>query len=161
MRFAQAVSLAFRKTFQFHGRATRSEYWWFALAVMLGTVVLFAIWAVIMNSDVFAPLVPFTFLLPIIMTIPAISLSVRRLHDLNFSGWWLLVYSIVPKIAATASQQAARAGVPVVGQQVVPVISILTMIIVYGGFLYYFSQRGTIGSNDYGPDPLEEPLNTV
>jgi uncharacterized membrane protein YhaH (DUF805 family) len=124
---------------------------------MLGTVVLFAIWAVIMNSDVFAPLVPFTFLLPIIMTIPAISLSVRRLHDLNFSGWWLLVYSIVPKIAATASQQAARAGVPVV----VPVISILTMIIVYGGFLYYFSQRGTIGSNDYGPDPLEEPLNTV
>jgi uncharacterized membrane protein YhaH (DUF805 family) len=155
MNFTQSISSAFRNTFQFKGRASRSEYWWFMLATLLGTALIFGLWAVLSDIEALFPLLPLTFLVPIVLMVASISLSIRRLHDLNLSGWWFLVYSFVPKLAATATKEAGQVGIPMVGQQVIYLISIVTMIAVYGGFAYYFLQRGTIGPNEYGPDPLD------
>jgi uncharacterized membrane protein YhaH (DUF805 family) len=81
----------------FTGRARRAEYWWFTL-IVTGIAILGSIIALILSSiseplgfTAFAVLV----LAYLAILIPALALSVRRLHDTNKSGWFLLL-SIVP-----------------------------------------------------------------
>ena len=71
-----------RRAFDFSGRSTRSEFWWFSL---------FQILSVIAVSIV----LPFlSVLYTLILFIPAIAVSIRRLHDIGKSGWWLLAILI-------------------------------------------------------------------
>lgn len=73
---------------QFSGRASRSEYWWFVLAsVLVIFVAAFVDW--IAGSAV-VTVIAYLFLI-----IPGIAVSVRRLHDTNRSGWYLLL-NLVP-----------------------------------------------------------------
>ena len=72
----------------FNGRASRSEYWYFVLAYLIVYVIFFAL----------ASAVPVLGLLGIAflgLIIPAIAVGVRRLHDLDKSGWWYLL-GLVP-----------------------------------------------------------------
>jgi uncharacterized membrane protein YhaH (DUF805 family) len=78
-----AVSAALRNTFDFSGRASRSEYWWFVLAF----------WVLYLTSIVLAPTIGVLVLLAGI--VPIVSVGVRRLHDLDKSGWWFLI-SYIP-----------------------------------------------------------------
>ena len=73
---------------QFSGRASRSEYWWFVLASFL---VIFT--AAIIDGVIGSIIV--TSLAYLFLIIPGIAVSVRRLHDTNRSGWYLLV-NLVP-----------------------------------------------------------------
>jgi len=78
----------------FSGRATRSEYWWFQLAMMIGlggfATVMFGAAAAIEGSIggilAMLPLLAYLAILP-----PALAVIVRRLHDLGKSGWMILV----------------------------------------------------------------------
>lgn len=70
--------LSLQRTFQFSGRAQRAEYWYF----MLFTLILFFI----------SGLVPILGLIFLPLIITQISLSVRRLHDINLSGWWAVLF---------------------------------------------------------------------
>ena len=72
------------KYFQFSGRASRKEYWIFSLS--------FFLLCFFLTFFQFFYLHFFTFL---ILIIPSISLDVRRIHDINLSGWWLLIVCIV------------------------------------------------------------------
>lgn len=98
-----AVKNFFRKYFQFSGRASRSEYWWVQLAIAILTIVLFAIYVLfyaLIGSNGEPPswalslfflyicVVP---LIAVALMIPNISLTVRRLHDANYSGWLYLI----------------------------------------------------------------------
>lgn len=70
----------------FEGRSSRSEFWWFFLwvfgiSLVTGTLSLFAermLWTLVM-----------VFLLTILL--PTMALTVRRLHDIGWSGWWALL----------------------------------------------------------------------
>lgn len=90
---------------KFSGRATRSEYWWIALFFFL--VALLVQLAAVVTSD---PALTFyhqdgvsllfmigILLLIVFSIVPIISLSVRRLHDSNNSGWLFLV-TLIPII---------------------------------------------------------------
>jgi uncharacterized membrane protein YhaH (DUF805 family) len=77
---------------QFSGRASRSEYWWFAVASLL-LVIAAAIVDIAIGSFVV------TSLAYLFIIIPGIALSVRRLHDTNRSGWYLLL-NLVPVIGS-------------------------------------------------------------
>jgi uncharacterized membrane protein YhaH (DUF805 family) len=99
--FSTAVKRFFQKYATFSGRASRSEYWWAALFNGAITTVLY-IMAMVMA---FAGADPATgepgagFFLPLILMslyglavfIPGIAVSVRRLHDANFSGFMYLL----------------------------------------------------------------------
>jgi len=63
----------------FRGRASRSEYWWFYL---FSALVLFA--AVVIDLLLLN-------LVALALFIPTLATSVRRLHDVGRSGWWLLL----------------------------------------------------------------------
>ena len=82
-----------------------------------------------------------------IAAIPGISAAIRRLHDLGRSGWWYLLIAV-----------------PVVGFMLAPAEddtisdteAFAAILILCGAatLQYWFLQRGTIGENRFGPDPL-------
>ncbi len=82
MNLPEAVKKCFKKYFDFKGRASRSEYWYFVLFIFLGYIVGFLL---LLITPLFAWLLG-GFIIGII--IPAISVSARRLHDINKSGWF-------------------------------------------------------------------------
>lgn len=73
------IKKAFVNYANFKGRASRKEFWYFTLFNLLVTVFLS-----ILNVGLLF------FLYFAIVFIPSLSVSVRRLHDVNKSGWWIL-----------------------------------------------------------------------
>ena len=72
--FAGAIALGFQRYFDFSGRSSRSEYWWwFLFNLLVGWI-------------------PFVGL---VLLIPNIAIGVRRLHDINRTGWWLLLWFVL------------------------------------------------------------------
>ena len=74
----------------FEGRASRPEYWWFILAYFIVNVILGIIPKV---GTVLSGI------LALALLIPSIGVAVRRLHDINKSGWWYLLI-LVPIVGA-------------------------------------------------------------
>lgn len=88
MTFGESVSTCLKKYFVFKGRASRSEYWWFQLIVSPSYFI----------STVFENDISYIFLgITLFTLIPAISAGVRRLHDTNRSGFFVLI-SFIPLI---------------------------------------------------------------
>lgn len=95
LSFTQAIKLAFKKAVKFKGRATRSEYWWFALFQVGVTGVPFALEYVYLDSsNIFLVL---STLISCILFLPSISIDVRRMHDVNLSGG-LVFIQLIPVI---------------------------------------------------------------
>lgn len=107
--YRQAIITCFKKFAYFKGRARRREFWYFELFCVLLSLVLS------LFSDSLATLAM------LITFIPNLAVSVRRLHDIGRSGWWMLLVFI-------------------------PIIGILWL-------LFWATQEGTTGSNQYGESP--------
>ena len=83
----------------FSGRATRAEYWYFTLFNILALFVLAIIDGVIGSFNAEAGIGLLGGIYSLAVLIPNIAVSVRRLHDTDRSGWWLLIY-LIPLIGA-------------------------------------------------------------
>jgi uncharacterized membrane protein YhaH (DUF805 family) len=83
MPIVDAVKTCFAKYADFNGRASRGEYWWFFLAVLLASAV-----AITISYRLYT-------LISLLTLLPTIAVGARRLHDTNRSGWWQLL-SLVP-----------------------------------------------------------------
>jgi len=81
----------------FKGRAVRSEFWYFALAsaiiqISLSIIDIIIGWEVgIIDGIQTLPLFETSRLL---LIVPFISVTVRRLHDINKNGWWSLLWGL-------------------------------------------------------------------
>ena len=78
------TDIIFKHYFDFEGRETRKVFWlytlnMFIIYILLGTLSLNIIGA----------------LISILVFLPSLGIFVRRLHDINFSGWWFLI-SLIP-----------------------------------------------------------------
>ena len=95
MSFADAVTnVVINNYVNFEGRASRSEYWWFILFNLIINIVTFAIDSTLGTMITYdMGYVGFIALLALLL--PSISVSVRRLHDIGKSGWWILI-GIIP-----------------------------------------------------------------
>jgi uncharacterized membrane protein YhaH (DUF805 family) len=88
--FGQAIALGFQNYFTFQGRATRSEYWYFFLFCLIanfaaGLVIGFLGALIGLSLEAIQMLA----ILPgLVLFFPNLSVSIRRLHDVNRSGWW-------------------------------------------------------------------------
>lgn len=80
---------------KFDGRISRQQYWMFALYSMLIGLVLNICIVLLPYLAVFGIIYSFALL------VPSICLIIRRLHDVNLSGWWFLI-SLVPLLGAIA-----------------------------------------------------------
>lgn len=81
----EAIQRVLSKYADFSGRAPRSEYWWWTLAAGIGAFV-----AGLLGDAVTIIFLVATFL-------PSLAVTVRRLHDIDKSGWWVLI-SIIPLV---------------------------------------------------------------
>jgi uncharacterized membrane protein YhaH (DUF805 family) len=76
----------------FEGRARRSEYWWFVLIHVLILLVLYVISRSIGNTLLYT-------LYSLAVFLPGLAVAVRRLHDTDKSGWWVLI-ALIPIVGA-------------------------------------------------------------
>ena len=95
MGFSDAVQNVLMNNYaNLDGRASRSEYWWFVLfnlIVNIVTLVIDLTLGTMVTYDMgYVGLIAFLALL-----LPTVSVSVRRLHDIGKSGWWILL-AIIP-----------------------------------------------------------------
>jgi uncharacterized membrane protein YhaH (DUF805 family) len=81
-----------RRYAEFSGRSRRQEYWMYTLGIVIAGIVLQVIEGIVglsgMVGGVYGPL---TAILGLGTLVPSIAVAVRRLHDTDRSGWWLLL----------------------------------------------------------------------
>lgn len=147
----------FRFYFTFKGRATRRDFnIRYALVWFIGLI------AASLLDFFFAPNGdgdgPFSTAWTLIMFVPTLAVTCRRLHDLGYSGWWqLLVYSLSITLIGIL---AVILGVAVLTNPLVGglggLLAVLALLVFYLVFFVLLcAKRGTKGPNKYGPDPLE------
>lgn len=81
----------------FEGRARRKEYWYFVLFYCLALVALAIVDGLTGTFEVEVGLGLLSGLFALATLVPAFAVSVRRLHDTNRSGWWLLI-GLIPLV---------------------------------------------------------------
>ena len=88
--FVESLLLFFKNYLNFSGRSGPSAYWWYLLWSLIFTILFAQIDSLALDisaEDLFSLSSAFA----LITLIPSISLSFRRLHDIDKSGWWLLI----------------------------------------------------------------------
>lgn len=125
---------AYRRNYaNFKGRASRAEYWYFSLFNFLSfglAIALDVLLLVLMDGGIWIdeytqiPLIIFSILYFFISFIPGLSVSIRRLHDTNHSGWWLLL-------------------------MIIPIINLIGYWVIF----YFFVVSSDVGRNAYGENP--------
>ena len=84
MTFQESIKHCLTNYANFNGKATKSEFWWFFLFQVLAVVV----------AEIISPTLGS--LVSLLLFIPYLAVAVRRLHDVNKSGWWqLLIFTII------------------------------------------------------------------
>lgn len=96
MGLKEAIRTVFKKYGTIQGRARRSEYWYWQLAIILAYMLIglisISLSGVFQNEETGGAVFGILFVLLSIATmIPSITLTVRRLHDINKSGWWYFI----------------------------------------------------------------------
>ena len=94
----------------------------------------------------------------IAVMVSSVFVGIKRLHDRNKTGWWLLPYYFVPMILFGISFYLGY-----MADEATP-LSMLTSLLGLAAMLWVFVDlgclRGTIGPNQYGPDPVAPALAT-
>lgn len=167
--------LPLKRYAEFSGRSRRMEFWMFQLFQWLVYFAVFALMMIIgggalMTGDprAFASIggammaiFGLYFLFALAMLIPSIAVAVRRLHDTERSGWWILaplsgyVIMLIGTVMAAGSPDNPGLG---------GILAMVGMIAVIGlgiTLLVFMFLEGTRGPNKYGPDPKGEALDKV
>ncbi len=79
---------AMRRYVDFDGRTSRSQYWFFVLVFYGGGILLL----MLLPNDFFQPTLVILFL---VHALPSLAITVRRLHDFDASGWWMLLHGVL------------------------------------------------------------------
>jgi uncharacterized membrane protein YhaH (DUF805 family) len=150
--------------FGFRGRINRAK-WWLAVLIYIIVGVVAAIIAAIVGENI-GSLVTLAALIPQVWIY--LAAGVKRLHDLNRTGAWLVVFLLGPVVlvilffvivgmdvlVAIANQDldaATLARVGITGA----IMGLLVFILGIWALIWLGCLRGTVGPNQYGPDPLE------
>ena len=146
--FQEAIKKGFNNYFVFGGRATRAEFWWWQLFNVAIQIVGSIVDAVTGLPSIFGTL------LGLALLIPSISLATRRLHDINKSGWWQLLWLLpvaIGIIIALVSWIADLHDWAFYGTAIA-ILIVFTLIVVVL-LIYLYVRQGDDGSNKYGEDP--------
>jgi uncharacterized membrane protein YhaH (DUF805 family) len=135
--------------FTFDGRSSRARFWIAGLIFVVVYAVMTIIDYVTDQSVVFQAL---NGMCIIVIVIASIAVGVKRLHDRNKSGWYLLLFYFVP---CTLAALSVLIGAFVEDSSIIAtVLALLALALVVWAFVEMGCLRGTIGVNQYGPDPV-------
>src|SRR5262245_50540211 len=135
--------------FGFQGRINRAKWW---LAILIYVVAASLIIGLVLGVEeaVATPTLSANWIIAVLLYIPilisAIALGIKRLHDRNKSGWWLVLFYVVP--------YALQGIGTLMGEGIGMVLSLIGGAISIWALVELGILRGTIGANQYGPDPV-------
>ena len=141
MGFGEAIRTCFSKYATFSGRARRSEYWFFWLFTTIALLVAELIDAAATGSRIVETIIG------LVLAVPSLAVLVRRLHDVDRTGWWVLL-TFVPMIAFI------MVAMPVARSMLAVYFILLVVLVVWIVLLVWCCKRGTPGPNRYGSDPF-------
>ena len=148
--------------FTFTGRINRAKYWLAVVIYLAITILLIALGLILFGDsllaiddeaadDIAAGLlsrgVGFTLIVLVVyipMVISGFMVGIKRLHDRDKSGWWLLVFYVLPGLLNTIGESLAAGWIFAVASFAISIWALIEL-----GIL-----RGTAGPNRFGPDPL-------
>jgi len=138
--------LPYSRYFDFSGRSSRAEYWYFtALMWFVNLLILLA--QQLLGEAVEGVLMLVNALFGLGSFIPSISVTVRRLHDINRSGFVFLGYGVGICAVAGLVPVAAVIGSVAAG------LLILGVVVLFVKFLILTVTEGDRGPNSYGSNP--------
>ena len=163
--------------FSFQGRINRAKLWLFIPIVFAIEVVYFILFSVLFGGSMIAILkggpgglmaggasmglgAILTCALVLIIIIAGLALAVKRLHDRNKTGWWLIVFWLIPFVincailVNTIGAMHDTSGALPMTNPVMMVLRLASFALGLWGFVELYCLRGTAGDNQYGPDPL-------
>jgi len=147
MDFMTAVKTCFTQKYaKFEGRASRSEYWWFFLFVVLGSIV-----AMFLG--------PLSFIFTLAIIVPMLAVGFRRLQDTGRPGWWIVIPAVLsllntllapdmPDEAAIAAGEFPDTG-SVLLSGILGIIGLIVSLV----FLWFLTRPSQPETNQYGPPP--------
>lgn len=162
MTFTAAVRHVLSHYATFRGRADRAEFWWWQLAVLLAGIVASALDRAADATVGVAVLVP---LLTLAVLVPNLAVAVRRLHDSDLVGWWVLapvllvaggVLMLVGAVVAALADGFSEGGSSGNGFGAALALAALGALLLLGGLvtqLVLMLRAGTPGPNRFGPAP--------
>jgi uncharacterized membrane protein YhaH (DUF805 family) len=142
--------------FGFKGRINRGKYWLAVLIYVIVSLVMATIGYFAEDALSFQLL---NLIVSIAATVSGIAVGLKRLHDRDKSGWWLLMFYLVPSLlfGIGALTFFYGVGADAVGGVIGgTVISLAGLAIVIWAIVELGCLRGTLGPNRFGPDPLVE-----
>ena len=93
MNMKEAVVSVLTNWNNFSGRACRSEFWYFVLATFLVSMIISIIEIATGMADIeSAEMGILSIILTLLLIVPGLSVTARRLQDRGWSGWWQLLY---------------------------------------------------------------------
>jgi uncharacterized membrane protein YhaH (DUF805 family) len=135
-----------QKYADFSGRASRAEYWWYALGVVVCLIVLMIAESMLgLQRLVMGVYGPLTLLFSAAIFVPNITAGIRRLHDTGRPGSYVLLWLVPWAISVVV--RLLGAGVLING--LVGLVTLVSCIVL----LVFLVQPGTPGNNRYGPNP--------
>ena len=148
MTFSESIkTVVFKKYATFKGRASRSEYWWYMLFASLISLLGAVIASTLYGDPSELTLFDIVWLL---IFLPGLAVGIRRLHDVNKSGWWLLypwLGLILVPIASLFDDTSLMDSMVVIS------FSLMTLGYLY--VLYLAIKKSDSGENQYGKNPVE------
>jgi uncharacterized membrane protein YhaH (DUF805 family) len=145
----------------FKGRATRYDFnVYYALVMFIGSIVAGLIDWSIQGEALITQNAPtiFSNAWNVIIIWPTLAVTCRRLHDLDYSGWWQAAVYLLPIVFI--GFLVMTFGFAILGNPFAAgtsmILAFLAIVIFYLGFFVILSCiRGTKGPNRFGADPLE------
>ena len=144
----------------FSGRASRPEFWWYVLGLCIAFVVVAIVESIVGISHMFwYTWGPLTLLLRLATIVPSLAVAVRRLHDTDRPGWWVLL-PLIPEVlmmfmaVMTAGAVVAGGGIgaAVGGMALTGLLGLVTLVCAIV-LIVFCALPGTPGDNRYGPNP--------
>jgi uncharacterized membrane protein YhaH (DUF805 family) len=135
--------------FKFNGRINRAKFWIAALVYAVISIV-FAVLSYVSDQSGAVQLV--SGIVNLVVFISGLAVGVKRLHDRDKSGWYLLLFYIVPAVlfgAAFGASLTMEDSAMVAG-----ILWLVGFAIMIWAFIELGCLRGSIGANRFGPDPL-------
>jgi uncharacterized membrane protein YhaH (DUF805 family) len=150
--------------FSFRGRTNRAKYWLALLVFLVADIVLELVGWALGDGPTFRIL---SFAVNLVIFIATIAVCIKRLHDRDRSGWWLLLFYAGSGVFILVGGFIFWAAADAVGMTAEWANLGLRLCLLGGftlaiwGFVEIGCRRGTVGYNRFGPDPLKRQAHSA
>jgi uncharacterized membrane protein YhaH (DUF805 family) len=140
----------------FEGRINRKPYWIGLIVLIIVMMVIIFGASFLLIGSIVEPTFQtrlVTFVLQLLFLYPSTALMVKRLHDRNRPSYWA-AFILVPMVLKSLTDLMGMTGDPLNQNALDYLLNIIVFVVSIWFFVELGCLRGTVGTNQYGPDPI-------